>query len=141
MLSTIGYAVGLGNIWRFPYLVYKNGGGKYLLCDDLLVLEMLSITTIDIVSNPSLWAGAFLIPYFVMLVVTGIPLFFLESALGQFCSQGPINIWRSVPILQGKTTIRVKDQSGESECKDVKHEEFYEANGQLWTIICLFNDS
>ncbi|XP_010786173.1 sodium- and chloride-dependent neutral and basic amino acid transporter B(0+) [Notothenia coriiceps] len=71
MLSTIGYAVGLGNIWRFPYLAYKNGG------------------------------GAFLIPYFVMLVVTGIPLFFLESAFGQFCSQGPINIWRSVPILQG----------------------------------------
>lgn len=46
--------------------------------------------------------GAFLIPYFVMLVVTGIPLFFLESAFGQFCSQGPINIWRAVPILQGR---------------------------------------
>ncbi|KAM3621422.1 uncharacterized protein V6R79_010956 [Siganus canaliculatus] len=71
LLSTIGYAVGLGNIWRFPYLAYKNGG------------------------------GAFLIPYFVMLVVTGIPLFFLESAFGQFCSQGPINVWRAVPILQG----------------------------------------
>ncbi|XP_026202361.1 sodium- and chloride-dependent neutral and basic amino acid transporter B(0+) [Anabas testudineus] len=71
ILSTIGYAVGLGNIWRFPYLAYKNGG------------------------------GAFLIPYFVMLVVTGIPLYFLESAFGQFCSQGPINIWRAVPILQG----------------------------------------
>ncbi|XP_058487251.1 sodium- and chloride-dependent neutral and basic amino acid transporter B(0+) [Solea solea] len=71
ILSTIGYAVGLGNIWRFPYLAYKNGG------------------------------GAFLIPYFVMLVVTGIPLFFLESSLGQFCSQGPINTWRAVPILQG----------------------------------------
>ncbi|KAG7238298.1 hypothetical protein INR49_031009 [Caranx melampygus] len=71
ILSTIGYAVGLGNIWRFPYLAYRNGG------------------------------GAFLIPYFLMLVVTGIPLFFLESALGQFCSQGPINIWRAVPILQG----------------------------------------
>uniref|UniRef100_A0A665VY10 Transporter n=1 Tax=Echeneis naucrates TaxID=173247 RepID=A0A665VY10_ECHNA len=71
ILSTIGYAVGLGNIWRFPYLAYKNGG------------------------------GAFLIPYFVMLVVTGIPLFFLESAIGQFCSQGPINIWRAVPLLQG----------------------------------------
>ncbi|KAF7208468.1 solute carrier family 6 member 14 [Nothobranchius furzeri] len=71
ILSMIGYAVGLGNIWRFPYLAYKNGG------------------------------GAFLIPYFTMLVVAGIPLFFLESAFGQFCSQGPINVWRAVPLLQG----------------------------------------
>ncbi|XP_034726230.1 sodium- and chloride-dependent neutral and basic amino acid transporter B(0+) [Etheostoma cragini] len=71
ILSMIGYAVGLGNIWRFPYLAYNNGG------------------------------GAFLIPYFIMLVLAGIPLFFLESAFGQFCSQGPINIWRAVPILQG----------------------------------------
>lgn len=50
-----------------------------------------------------LWAGAFLIPYFLMLVVTGIPLYFLESAVGQFCSQGSITVWRAAPILQGET--------------------------------------
>lgn len=36
-----------------------------------------------------------------MLVVVGIPLFFLESALGQFCSQGPVNVWSAVPLIQG----------------------------------------
>ncbi|XP_059832397.1 sodium- and chloride-dependent neutral and basic amino acid transporter B(0+)-like [Hypanus sabinus] len=71
VLSVVGFTVGLGNLWRFPYLVYKNGG------------------------------GAFLIPYAIMMAVAGMPLVFLETALGQFASLGPLEVWKVVPILQG----------------------------------------
>ncbi|XP_038659107.1 sodium- and chloride-dependent neutral and basic amino acid transporter B(0+)-like [Scyliorhinus canicula] len=71
LMSMIGYAVGLGNIWRFPYLAYKNGGGGFVLT------------------------------YITMLTLTGLPMFFLECSLGQFSSSGPVLVWKAVPILQG----------------------------------------
>ncbi len=52
LLAAIGSAVGLGNIWRFPYTAYENGG------------------------------GAFLLPYLIALCLVGIPLMLLEQGMG-----------------------------------------------------------
>uniref|UniRef100_A0AAY4B9Z1 Transporter n=1 Tax=Denticeps clupeoides TaxID=299321 RepID=A0AAY4B9Z1_9TELE len=72
ILAQVGFSVGLGNVWRFPYLCQKNGGGAYL------------------------------VPYFILLLLIGIPLFFLELAVGQRIRRGSIGVWNYVyPQLGG----------------------------------------
>ncbi|XP_029162588.1 sodium- and chloride-dependent GABA transporter ine isoform X4 [Nylanderia fulva] len=72
VLACIGYSVGLGNVWRFPYLCYKSGG------------------------------GVFLVPYFLILVVCGVPLLYMELSIGQFTRRGPIGALGQVcPLLKG----------------------------------------
>lgn len=66
ILAAIGSAVGLGNIWRFSYTCYENGG------------------------------GAFLIPYFIALLTAGIPLMILEFGLGsKFRGSAPMSLKRA----------------------------------------------
>ncbi|XP_068633500.1 sodium-dependent serotonin transporter-like [Battus philenor] len=72
LLAVVGFAVDLGNVWRFPYICYQNGG------------------------------GAFLIPYCVMLLFGGLPLFFMELALGQYHRCGCLTLWKKIcPALKG----------------------------------------
>ena len=51
------------------------------------------------------FTGAFLIPYLICVFLGGIPLFFIEVALGQFMSQGGMRAWDICPVLQGKIKI------------------------------------
>lgn len=48
-------------------------------------------------------SGAFLIPYLIFLFTCGVPVFFLEIALGQYTSEGGITCWRKIsPLFEGK---------------------------------------
>uniref|UniRef100_A0A8B9HUV9 Transporter n=1 Tax=Astyanax mexicanus TaxID=7994 RepID=A0A8B9HUV9_ASTMX len=72
MLTCVGFCVGLGNVWRFPYLCQSHGG------------------------------GAFMIPFLILLVLEGIPLLHLEFAIGQRLRRGSIGVWSSInPYMLG----------------------------------------
>ncbi|HIQ50739.1 MAG TPA: sodium-dependent transporter, partial [Nautiliaceae bacterium] len=66
VFAAMGSAIGLGNIWRFPGLAYENGG------------------------------GSFLIPYFIALLVVGIPLLLMEIYLGIFTKKAAPNAFASI---------------------------------------------
>jgi solute carrier family 6 amino acid transporter-like protein 5/7/9/14 len=70
-MSCIAMSVGLGNVWRFPFTAYENGG------------------------------GAFLIPYIIVLFLVGKPCYYLEMIIGQFTSRSSVKMWAVVPALRG----------------------------------------
>lgn len=69
LMSALGYTVGYGSLWRFPYIMYKNGG------------------------------GVFLIPYTFFVLVLTIPLYLLETGLGQIYQ-------KTLPIIFEKQVHR-----------------------------------
>ncbi|XP_049270114.1 uncharacterized protein LOC119385915 [Rhipicephalus sanguineus] len=71
LLSLIGMSVGMGNVWRFPYVVYVNGG------------------------------GAFIIPYITLTLVAGRPMYLLELVLGQFSGYAQTKAFDGYPIAKG----------------------------------------
>lgn len=65
VMAAVGSAVGLGNIWRFPYVAYENGG------------------------------GAFFIPYLFALLTAGIPILIMEFTIGhKFRGSAPLSFFR-----------------------------------------------
>lgn len=58
------------------------------------------------VFDPCPPAGVFLIPYLLIVFVGGIPIFFLEIALGQFMKAGSINVWNIAPLFKGTFTTQ-----------------------------------
>ncbi|KAK6024634.1 putative sodium-dependent acetylcholine transporter, partial [Ostertagia ostertagi] len=71
MLAAVGFTFGIGNLWRFPFLIFQHGG------------------------------VAFFIPYLIVLVVAALPMFFMEMVLGQFSSLAAISVWNVVPLFKG----------------------------------------
>lgn len=71
LMSCIAMSVGLGNVWRFPFTALENGG------------------------------GAFLIPYLIVLLIIGRPLYYMEMLLGQFSSRSSIKVFDLAPAMRG----------------------------------------
>lgn len=78
LFSCISLSVGLGNIWRFPYIAFQNGG------------------------------GAFVIPYLIVLLIIGRPVYYLEIIIGQFSGKGCIKAMEMAPVMKGKIFYTLK---------------------------------
>lgn len=75
LMSCVALSVGFGNIWRFPFTAYENGG------------------------------GAFLIPYVILLILVGKPFYYLEMIIGQFSGRSSIKVWKISPGFAGTFKI------------------------------------
>ena len=66
ILATAGAAIGLGNLWKFPYLMGRNGGFQFLAV------------------------------YLIFIVVLGIPVMITEMSIGRMTQKNPVNACRTI---------------------------------------------
>ncbi|OWF44264.1 Sodium- and chloride-dependent GABA transporter 3 [Mizuhopecten yessoensis] len=71
ILSLAGYSTGSSDFWRFPYLIWRHGG------------------------------GTFIIAYVISAVIIAIPVYYLEVAVSQFSGRGMFDVWDISPIMKG----------------------------------------
>ncbi|KAJ8415851.1 hypothetical protein AAFF_G00404080 [Aldrovandia affinis] len=114
MLTCVGFCVGLGNVWRFPYLCQSHGG------------------------------GAFMIPFLILLVLEGVPLLHLEFAIGQRLRKGSLGVWRSIhPYLMGVGLVSECERSSSVDYfwyrLTLNTSTTIEESGglQWWMVLCL----
>jgi len=71
VLASVAGVVGLGNLWRFPYMVGENGG------------------------------GSFIVAYLICVLLIGIPLAIVEVSAGKYIMRGPVGVFRSINPVWG----------------------------------------
>lgn len=102
LMSCIAMSVGLGNVWRFPFIALENGG------------------------------GAFVIPYIIVLLLVGKPVYYMEMIIGQFSSRGSVKIYDCAPIMRGNFCFN--ETSLASFCKYCK---FHPTSSKFCNSCCI----
>lgn len=111
LFSCIALSVGLGNVWRFPFIALRNGG------------------------------GAFVIPYIVVLLLVGRPIYYMEAIVGQFSSRGCLKAFEMVPLMKGVVVVVVVHSFESNEFKfqlNIMHQNVCKdvCRYRLWTDLC-----
>ncbi|XP_039271548.2 sodium- and chloride-dependent GABA transporter 2-like [Styela clava] len=71
IFNLLGVMIGFSNVWRFPYICYKNGGGSFLFA------------------------------YLIFAIFMILPLILIESALGQYTGRSAVKVWKIIPLISG----------------------------------------
>ncbi|XP_069132018.1 sodium- and chloride-dependent GABA transporter 3-like [Argopecten irradians] len=71
IISLAGYTTGSSDFWRFPYMIWRHGGGTFILA------------------------------YVISAAIIAVPLYYLEVAVSQFSGRGMFDVWDIAPILKG----------------------------------------